>query len=304
MEWLVFIIFAYLLFAVASLVDKHILAHAKVNHETISFYLGVLGILVIVLIPFVGFAISSFSQLFLSLGAGFFLTYSLYFFFKGLQLFEASRFVPLVGALVPLFTFLFVFVLAPQDALFTIPEFVSFVLLLGGIVLISHKQGKKFNKIIIIDAFLSALLLSVSFVMAKYVYISSPFWTGFILMRFGGVLFALALFILFKRLRAELFSKKDSFKNPRTAFTFLLGQIAGGLGEILRNAAIFLVPLSMLPFIHALQGIEYVFLFLLASMLSSWNPRIIKEELSQKAMVQKIMAIACIVIGLAILAFV
>ncbi|MBL7155316.1 MAG: hypothetical protein ISS88_02310, partial [Candidatus Portnoybacteria bacterium] len=51
------------------------------------------------------------------------------------------------------------------------------------------------------------------------------------------------------------------------------------------------------------QGIQYAFLLIIALFLSKKFPQILKEQISQSAVLQKTMAILLIVLGLGILAF-
>jgi len=64
---------------------------------------------------------------------------------------------------------------------------------------------------------------------------------------------------------------------------------------ILQNWAIALAGLAYLSIINALQGVQYVFLFILTGL-------ILKEGLSKKVILQKFFAIILIGIGLVFLA--
>ncbi|GAI92496.1 unnamed protein product [marine sediment metagenome] len=75
----------------------------------------------------------------------------------------------------------------------------------------------------------------------------------------------------------------------------------GAGGFILQNFAIALAGLAFLPFLNALQGIQYVFLFLIIIFLARKFPRIVEEKLSKKNILQKVISIALIGLGLVIL---
>ena len=108
MLWLIVIIVAYFLFAIVALGDKYLLAGPP-NPKSYSFYVGVLGGLVLVLIPFVGFSIPAFYQVLFCFLAGAMFIFALLGMFEGLEKFEASRIIPAVGGILPLFTFLLVY---------------------------------------------------------------------------------------------------------------------------------------------------------------------------------------------------
>lgn len=180
-------------------------------------------------------------------------------------------------------------------------DLLTFLFLIFGSILITIEFEKKFSfeslKISAITAFLLALL----FVLTKYVYLTMPFWTGFIWIRIGAFLTAL-FFIFTKDVRSEIFSGKFTF-NKKTGTLFILNQGIGVVAFILQNWAIALAGLVYLSIISALQGIQYAFLFIFTIFFSLKFPNILKEKISKKIILQKITAILFIGIGLAILGF-
>jgi drug/metabolite transporter (DMT)-like permease len=108
MSWLIIIISAYFLLALVSLGDKYLLAGPP-NPKIYSFYVGILGVAAIILIPFIGFSVPETSQISLALLAGAIYIVALFGLYNGLEHFEASRVIPAIGGLLPLFTFGLVF---------------------------------------------------------------------------------------------------------------------------------------------------------------------------------------------------
>ena len=298
MLWLLIAISGYFSSALVALLDKYLLKGAIPSAKIYTFYVGILGILGLFLIPF-GFFIPEPFQLFLALISGALFTYSLFWFFKGLHLFEVSRIVPAIGALTPLFTFGLIHFFSDVEKGLGFLESIAFLLLISGSVLISIRKDKLVTfKSFQISA-IAAFLFSLSFVLAKFVYLSQPFWSGFIWMRIGG--FIIALFFLFsKEVRQELLVRKKSFKS-KTAKIFVLGQTIGTGSLILHNWAIALVPLGFLPFVSALEGTKYVFLLIFTILLALKFPKILKEEITKKVLFQKILAILLIILGMVIL---
>lgn len=298
MTWLLAIIFAYFLFALVNLGDKYLLAGPP-NPKSYSFYTGILGILVLLLIPFVGFTIPGIYQIILSLLAGAIFIFALLGFFTGLEHFEASRIVPAIGGLLPLFTFGLVFLFSCGKEQLSFYEILAFILLLAGSVLVTFEKGKSITSKSLQISVISAFLFALAFVLTKYVYLAQPFWSGFIWMRIGGFLVALSL-IFTKEVKREIFERKFTFQK-KTGIFFLFNQTIGGGAFILQNWAISLVPLGFLVFISALEGIKYVFLLIFAILLSFKFPKILKEKISRKVIFQKIAAILLIGGGLALL---
>lgn len=300
MLWLIITILAYFLLAAVFLVDKYLLVGPIPNPKVYSFYIGVLGIAVLALVPFIDFYLLEplhFVWAFIS-GASFVL--AIYWFFKGLKVFEPSRMVPAVGGILPIFTFLLVYLFSGGQETLKFWETTAFILLICGSFFIVYKKSKKISlksfRISVVAAFFFAL----SFVFAKYIYLEHSFLLGLVWIRLGGVLMALML-LFGPKLRKELFQQRIGFQK-KTAIIFFSSQATGAGAGILQNWAIALAPLSYIAFINALQGVQYVFLLIMAVFLSLKFPQIIKEEVSRETILQKIIAIILISIGLIILA--
>ena len=229
--------------------------------------------------------------------AGALFVYGLYWFYKALKKFEASRVIPAIGGALPIFVFLLIYFFSFGKTSLNFLKFLGFILLIFGSVLISYKKEKKVSFPSLKVSLIAAFFLALSFTLAKYVYLELPFWSGFILMRIGGFLLASLYFFPFLKIKKELF-KKDKSLVPKTAAVFIFNQSLSAGAGILQNWAIFLAPLSLVPVINALQGTQYVFLLVLAICISLKFPKILKEEISGKIIIQKISAILLITAGL------
>ena len=291
------------------MVDKYLLTKAITNPRVYAFYVGILGISVLILAPFVGFYLPGFSQLVLGLLSGIVFVYSLFWLYKTLQLFEPSRVVPAIGALTPLFTFGLIYIFTLGQESLSFKNLIAFALLVLGSVLITVRKEKLANFKSFKFSVFTAFLFALSFVLIKYVYLAQPFWNGFIWRCIGGFLMAICFFVIFPDVRKEIFAKKEKHSSggsKKTVVVFLSNQAAGAGATILQNWAIALAPLIYIPFVNALQGTQYVFLFILIVILSLAKPfwtknAGLKEEISREIILQKIVAILLIGTGLAIL---
>jgi hypothetical protein len=302
MTWLIVAISSYLILAAVFLVDKYLLTGSIPNPKVYTFYVGTLGILVLVFAPFVGFYIPTIPQIILAFSAGAIYIYALFWFYKSLQLFEASRVVPAIGGLTPLFTFALIYLFSRGREILSFLEIIAFIFLILGSVLINLKKEKLINIKSLKFSVLTAFLLSLSFVLIKYVYLVQPFWNGFIWRSVGGFLMAICFFVFFPEIKKEIFIKRRKKFPKKTAIIFLTNQTVGAGAAILQNWAIFLVPLAYVSFINALQGVQYVFLLIFAIILSFKLPKILKEEISREIIFQKVAAILLIGAGLVLIA--
>ena len=300
MLWLIVAILAYLILSLVFLVDKYLLTGPILNSKVYAFYVGALGGLVLLLAPFIGFYLPERFDLLLSLFTGMVNVLALFWFYKTLQLFEASRVIPTIGGFTPLFTFFLVYFLSSSKEILSLPHSIALVFLVLGGILINFKKEERINLKSLSFSFVTAFLFSLVFVLTKYVYLNQSFWNGFIWKGLGGSLMAVCFFLFFPEVRKEINRKKEK-TSQKVAFIFLLNQLAGAGATTLQNWAIFLAPLAAIPLVHALNGVQYLFLFIFSLFLSFKFPFILKEEISWQVVLQKTVALILIITGLAFL---
>jgi len=304
MLWLIITLVSYFILAVVYLVDKHLLTSTLPSPRVYTFYVGILAMVILVIIPFINFYVPSLKQLLLSLGAGLIFSYCLLWFYKALSLFEASRIVPASGALGPILTFLLIFIFSGGKEKMGLIDFIALLLLIIGTFLITLEKGKKINWASLKYAAIIAFLFSIYLVVSKQVYLVQPFLNGLIWIKVGGLFFSLILFILYPEVRKSIsFKIRDEKISRKTFFIFVGNQILGGSSSLLQNWAIALAPIIYVPMITALQGVQYAFLLFLIVLLSLKFPKMLREEITRSALFQKAIATIIIIIGIAILAF-
>ncbi len=299
MSWIIIVITAHLLNAGAFLVDKFLLVKAIPKPVVYAFWIGILGMCSIVLLPF-GFVMPSVPQLLFALVAGVFFELALLSFFAALRWLETSRVVPFVGGLQPLLILAFAFFFLGERL--SGAEIIGVLVLVAGTALISidvhdstpservqRLRGWGF-------AFLATFCFAITFTMTKAVFETQPFITGFVTIRVGAFLLAL-LFLVPPSWRRAIFAKDERPKG-RAGALFLSGQVAGALGAILLNYAIALASVTV---VTAMQGLQYAFLFVLAMVLGKKYTQL-RERLTPTIIVRKSIALIAIGIGLALVA--
>lgn len=300
MLWLIITILSYLILALVFLVDKYLLVGPIPNPKVYAFYIGILGGAVLLLIPFIDFYVLEPMQLIFAFISGASFVLGMFWFFKGLKLFESSRIVPAVGGILPIFTFLFIYIFSKGEEKIQSGDVLALLLLVFGSVLITYERRKGVSLRSLKISVVAAFFLAMSFIFSKYVYMAHPFLLGLVWIRTGGALLALT-FLFSTRFRNELFERKIKLEK-KTAVVFLTGQAAGAGANILQNWGVALAPLIYVAFINALQGVQYVFLLIFTALLSVKFPKILKEEISGVTIFQKIIAVLFIGTGLTVLA--
>lgn len=304
MSWLIVAILSYFLFSIVSITDKFLLAGPP-KPKIYTFYAGTLGSLIVVLIPFVHFYIPDFATVILALLAGAIFVFSLLALYTGLENHEASRIISAIGGLTPIFVFLLTFFFSKEKTMLSASEILAFACLALGSFLIARQSSSRISKGSLLISSITALFLALYFFLAKYVYLALPFWHGLIWMKIGSLI-AASFFIFSKEVRNEIFRKKHKKRSfdKKTGTLFLINQGFGAAAAILQNWAIALAGMAYVSIVIALQGVQYLFVLIIALLLSWKFPEILKEKSNKKIIMQKTFAILLIAAGLAILAFI
>ena len=86
-----------------------------------------------------------------------------------------------------------------------------------------------------------------------------------------------------------------SNKKKNNKFIFFGTQGLAAIGSVLQNYA---VALGSVVLVTSLQGLQYAFILIFSSLLSFFQPKIIKESQSKNIIIKKIIAIILIGLGL------
>jgi len=297
MLWILVITLAYLCFALSSLGDRIILSgHSRPNSYT--FFVGILSAAVILLIPFIGISVPQGILWLWIILAALFNILGIYTMFSALNVFDVSKIIPTIGALQPIFVVIFSFLILGEDTMES-KQIFAFIILLLGSVLISIEKNYRVTKRSLKLSFFAALFFSLEMIFAKIVYLDLAFSDGFIWMKIFGLVFVMS-FLFNKTFRRDIF-KVDQKLDKKNSIIFFLGQGFGGLANILQGWAISLVPLAYLGIMNAMKGLQYVFLFIFALIISAVFPKLLNEKTSKTIIIQRIIAIILIVIGLLVL---
>ncbi len=291
MLWLFLVLIAYFLNAVSTLISKWLLIKSIPEPVVFTFYIGVLNLVAILLIPF-GFHFSALTDIFTALFSGVFFGLGFYFLARALRIDQASQVAPMVGGLQPIFVLLFAFWFLPERL--SQGEYVGILLLiLGSLVMAYEFSRRRMFTEGLKDIILSSVFFGLSYALLKLVYLQQGFISGFVWSRIGTFLLVVVLAALpgnWHKIRNNLRGTGEKVKG-----IFVLAQILGAVSFLIIAYAISLGPVTI---INALQGIQYAFLFLLVVILARRKPYLLDEPLSKKIIVQKSLAIVLIIVGL------
>ena len=306
MNWLTIALGAYLLLAVANLLDKFLVDNVIKNSRAYAFAACVLGLVVVVISPWFlkwpGPAWFLFNIL-----AGFIFAVALWFLYEALRRGEAARTLVFIGGLTPIFSIFFSILFFKE--IYSFEQWLGMGFLLAAVLVISLlpqprsflarlliKLGikKKLNKPSLIIALFSALAYSLYFIATKHAYNHQPFLSAFIWTRIGAGVFVL-FFLFQKQVRLAIYELLFKAKPVKNRSLVIVNQGIGSAGFILQNYAIALGPVAI---INAMQGFQYAFLLILSAVLATLSPRLLRENFSWRIILQKLLAIILVAIGL------
>ncbi|MFH1426752.1 MAG: EamA family transporter [Candidatus Kerfeldbacteria bacterium] len=296
MHWLLAVLIGHFLNAISYVLDKVLLTKSITNPYAFTFFIGILGLLGIVLIPF-GFEIPEGKLIALNLITGALYIGALLFFFLALKGAEASRIVPFIGGGIPLFTW--IFELLFLDERLTGGTLLAFGILVVGTIVIaievggdSEKKEKQGVKAWLFGSG-AAVLFAISFGLTKIAYDAQPFFSAFVWQRFGS--FAIALVFLLWASHRKAIKESMSIFKEKAGLYYIIAQAFGAGGFIFVNYAISLASVSL---VNALQGVQYAFLLVMAVVASVKWPKLLQEAMTHKSLVVKIIGVIIISIGL------
>lgn len=322
--WIFIAVISYLLNAGVHIADKFLLSRKIHSSVVYAFYVGVWSVGNFVLLFFNPF-IPTHHQLILDLLAGFLFLFTLVFWYKALHQSEATRVVPIVGALTPVFAFLFSYLFL--GAHLSVQEVAAFIVLIAGGLLISIKrtQVHRWSEVVerlknicgttigrskaedrptrrlIINSVIAAASFAAYYVFIKYIYSNTgqPFIGAFVWSRLGSFIGVLALLLVPSWRKLITSSKMKEHRTPKQLSFFLVVRLVAAIAFIMLNWAVSLG--NNVSLINALQGVQYAFLLFIVVLLARRYPKFIDEEIGHGVLLQKTIGIILVGLGLYLL---
>lgn len=315
--WLFITIGAYFINAGVYVADKFLLSKKIHSSIAYAFYVGVWSVFNVCLLFFWPWT-PNLRELTLDLLAGFLFLVTLVFWYKALHQSEASRVVPVVGALVPIFSFILSFVFLGE--ILDQTQLLAFIILICGGILISVKQTKvylfqnvvtRFREVVgnitgdipagvqpasrlIVNSVVAAVFFAGYYVLMKYIYLHQPFIGSFVYSRLGSFL-GVILMLFVPDWRRVIIKQQKGAKTPKNLLFFLVVRLLAAAAFIMINYAI---SLGSVAIVNALQGVQYLFLFVIILLISAKFPKVLNEQLGGGVFLQKLIGTVMICLGL------
>ncbi len=292
MTWIILTIVAQVIFAVVALVDRFMVSTPAINKPVVyAFYNNILLLIVVGLLPFGVVLRPAPGVLGLSFLGGVAWAFAIFFLYRALKISEASDVSPVFAAVsaVAAFGLSFIFSLG----LLTGNFLAGFILLIIGTLLMSYLR---FTRRSLLYVCLGGCLYALFSIFLKEIFNQTTFWNGLFWVGMGGAVGAL-LFLLVPSNRADIRGNlKQSSVGVKTAV--VLNKVMAGLASIF---IIYAIKLGDVSVINALSGVQFVFLILFALIFGRKLPEYFRETTRGRAVLQKTIATAIIIAGLALL---
>lgn len=296
MPYLPIALTAYVLNSISVLIDKFLISKEFKHPIVYVFFISTASLLGLLALPFTqipslwAFALTSSSTVLWTCG--------IYALFSALKIGPASRVIPVIGVLTPLF-------LLAESAIsgtIAINETWAVIILVLGLLSLTLPDWRgHFKPSELFLEILASAFFAVNYLLLKQAYNQADFLTVLVWSRLILVPILL-FFILLPRFRAIILTKDQNRTNFRffsTAGALLFaGQISGAAAQLLLN---FSISLASPAVVNSIQGVQYVVLFSASVILAKRFPSIFGENLSKRSIIAKIFGVLLVFLGLFIL---
>lgn len=297
--WLVVALVGYALSAIVYLLDKFVLVKTISRPVVFVFYTAIFGLLFFIAAPFVGNLSGAWDYLW-ALLCGLAFVASVWAIYIGIQKSEISHIGPLIGAVVPIFTFIWSKLFFHEQ--FTGPQLAAICLLVIGSFIIAAQRGEKTLRAGLIWGVLGAFLGSIFAGLAKYLYLHNSFAAGFVWSQ-AAIGVGAVLLIAFPAVRKSFSKSSDKseslFKQgPKKVFLVFFDKFIGFVSLLCVQYAVFLGSITL---VYALAGFQYAILVVAVAILSAFHSKFYEEKYVRGELLQEIFAVLLIGFGLALL---
>ncbi len=301
MLWIAISILSYFLSALVAVLDKFLLSGRIASAAMYAFMMAIFSSFALVFIPF-GVQWYGWYGVGTALVSGFLFLYALVAFYAAAKQSEIAKVAPLVGVVVAIASFCIILEgrLYRGESIILSPEaLLAFILLVGGAFLISFDLPLKKTDTIPFLSVISGILFAFSIILLKTSYGEMNFVNGYFWSR-AGMFFAGFSLLLIPVFRREIFFHSTQFSHPHphhamTGFLFGLNKVSGGVAAFLLAYAVSIGPLTL---VHALNGTQFAFVFMMSLILSFFFPKIYGEKMALNDWVQKAFALLLIILGI------
>jgi drug/metabolite transporter (DMT)-like permease len=179
-------------------------------------------------------------------------------------------------------------------------QFIGSGIILLGLTLISidlKGERKKFKHKPMLYMIFGCLAIAVSGIIFKYVTIEGNFWVSSFWEYLGLGLTGFLIFLLIPKHREE-FLRMNRIGGHKIFIVNIVSELMSVSGNLLTNFALLLAPVAMVYLVGSFQPVIVLFLTIIGT---RFFPHLVKENISRKNLLPKIISILIIIVGSIIL---
>ena len=298
MHWYFLAFLSPLLWAISTHMDKYILGRylKGASPAIMSIFAGIVGLFfsLAVLLFYRGdiLGIGFVNGILIVLnGALLIISFIPYYF--ALKDDDASVVSPLYQT-IPIFTFILGYFLL-KETISPIQILAGVIIIFGAILMSVDLNQPKFSIKLkpLLLMLLSSVLISIHFLLFKFIAIEGTFWRTVFWEYLGSVAVAIFLLIFIKKYREQfiLVIKENSFY---VILVNAVNEIINIGGKLCANYSSLLVPVVL---VNLANGLQPMFVFLIGLFITIFLPFVGKEEITKRHLIQRFAAIVILLIG-------
>ena len=291
--WVYFILIANFIWSITALIDKIVVSKGYIKNPLVYLLSnGLMNLLFVFLLPFVGIKPIGFLDFMVALISGITLSGSLAVYYKALEYDEISKIVVLfqIG---PVFVLILSYVLFGQ--LLSGNNLIGFLLLIFAGILVSYKKSGntfRFSRafyLMVLSMFLSAI----SIITAKHVFSSMGFWGAFLWIRI--VDFNALAVLAMPSVRKDA-AKTIKSMEPKIIWLLIFKMVIDFIGFIFGGLALSQGVVSLVSVLGS--STLPLLVFIITLITSLYIPNILSEDINKRILLTKIAAITLIITGI------
>lgn len=292
MFWINFALAGAFTGSIVNVVEKYLVVKKVQDSLVLTIYKGlVFGLIGIILLFSFGFGQITLTNIVLSFVSGSLLILYVIPYFKALSFDDVSRLIPLYN-LIPILVLIFSYLFLREQL--TMQQFIGFILILSGGIILSMQKIKKGFFTLRKSAFymfLSCILYTPVVILFKYALGSSDFWSVLSYQMLGAGATSILLIILGLNRRFQ-----EQTRTLKLSTILLIGASNSMLftTNLLISYALSLAPVALVSVVGSTQS---GFLILEGLILSLWFPNIVKEDTRFSTIFIKILSIVIMIAG-------
>jgi drug/metabolite transporter (DMT)-like permease len=196
--------------------------------------------------------------------------------------------------MVPLFNYAFAYVLL-GETLTPVQAVAAALILVGAVVVSLDLAGSRprFRRTVFLQVAVASALIAANAVLFKSAALSEDFWTSTFWSYVSLAVVGVALFSLVRPYRAQFLATLRVNRIPVIGLN-ALNETLAVVGYVMITYATLLVPVVL---VSVMSGFQPLIVFVLGAALTLLPPRIGREDLSRGRVVQKLVAMAIMLLG-------